>query len=111
MNASAKLTSRLSECPLVAILRGITPAEAEAVGGALIDAGIRIIEVPLNSPNAFQSIALLARRYRADALIGAGTVLETGDVERLVSLTRQRIDESAAEAVRQLAALAPRSRP
>lgn len=83
MNATTKLSSRLGECPLVAILRGATPSEVEAVGAALVGAGIRIIEVPLNSPNAFQSIALLARRYRADALIGAGTVLETGDVDRV----------------------------
>ena len=61
--------------PLVAILRGITPAEVVAVGGTLYDEGFRLIEVPLNSPNALESIKLLKRSLPADAVIGAGTVL------------------------------------
>ena len=73
----------LAACPLVAILRGLPPADAEAVGAALIDAGLRIIEVPLNSPDPFRSIELLARRFGADALIGAGTVMTEADVERV----------------------------
>jgi 2-dehydro-3-deoxyphosphogalactonate aldolase len=68
------------ECPLVAILRGVTPGEAAAIGEAVFEAGIRIIEVPLNSPDPLASIALLARRLGDDALIGAGTVIAPEDV-------------------------------
>jgi 2-dehydro-3-deoxyphosphogalactonate aldolase len=66
--------------PLVAILRGLTPERAEAVGGALVDAGFRIIEVPLNSPDPYRSIATLAERFGDRALIGAGTVLSAEEV-------------------------------
>lgn len=61
--------------PLVAILRGLRPEEAEGVGAALYEAGFRMIEVPLNSPQPLESIALLSRSLPADALLGAGTVL------------------------------------
>lgn len=67
-------------CPLVAIIRGVTPDEAEAVGDALFEAGIRIVEVPLNSPEPLKSIERLAQRLGERALVGAGTVLETGQV-------------------------------
>ncbi len=68
---------------VVAILRGITPAEVLAVGHALRAGGIRIIEVPLNSPEPFDSIARLAREFGGDLLIGAGTVLAVADVDRV----------------------------
>ena len=68
---------------LVAILRGLTPPEAPAIGEALLDAGIGRIEVPLNSPDPFDSIAGLAQRFGERALIGAGTVLTAGDVARV----------------------------
>ena len=68
---------------VIAILRGVTPAEVLAVGEALCAGGVAIIEVPLNSPQPFESIALLAREFGADALIGAGTVISAYDVDRV----------------------------
>jgi 2-dehydro-3-deoxyphosphogalactonate aldolase len=65
---------------IIAILRGIRPDEAEAVCAVLIEAGITTIEVPLNSPQPLDSIAILARRFGADATIGAGTVLRVEEV-------------------------------
>lgn len=69
----------LAELPLVAILRGITPAEALPVGQALVDAGFRLIEVPLNSPEPLRSIAALAQAF-PQAVVGAGTVLRRAEV-------------------------------
>ncbi len=77
------LTDALGACPLIAILRGITPSEADAVGDALFDAGVRIIEVPLNSPEPLVSIARLAQRFGDRAVIGAGTVQDVADVARI----------------------------
>lgn len=71
--------------PLVAILRGLAPAEAVPIGEALLAAGFRILEVPLNSPEPFTSIARLAEALGERALIGAGTVLAEGDVARLAA--------------------------
>ncbi len=68
---------------LVAILRGVTPDEAEGIAGALVTAGIGMIEVPLNSPQPFESIGRIVTAFGGDALIGAGTVLSVGDVDRL----------------------------
>lgn len=72
-----------SSCPLVAIIRGVTPDEAESVGDALFEAGVRIIEVPLNSPDPLTSIERLANRLGDRALIGAGTVLEASQVAQV----------------------------
>lgn len=74
------LAQCMATLPLVAILRGLTPAEAPAAGAALTDAGFALIEVPLNSPDPFDSIAALARDFGDRALVGAGTVLTTDDV-------------------------------
>ncbi len=76
---STVLRQHLAQCPLVAILRGISPAQAVPVGQVLWDAGFRVIEVPLNSPLPLRSVALL-RQALPDALIGAGTVLTVADV-------------------------------
>jgi len=76
------LRTALSHCPIVAILRGVGPDEIDAIGDALVEAGVVTIEVPLNSPNPFESIRRLAARH-GKALIGAGTVLEASDVTRV----------------------------
>jgi len=75
----------LARCPLVAILRGITPDEAEPIGAALEAVGIAIVEVPLNSPDPLVSIERLARRFGARLLIGAGTVMTPADVSRVAA--------------------------
>ena len=72
--------------PLIAILRGIRPDEAVAHAEALIAAGITTIEVPLNSPEPFDSIARLIALFGDRALIGAGTVLDPGQVARLAGM-------------------------
>ncbi|MDC7677538.1 2-dehydro-3-deoxy-6-phosphogalactonate aldolase [Asticcacaulis machinosus] len=79
----------LNTLPLVAILRGVKPEEAEAVGDALIEAGFKIVEVPLNSPDPFKSIQMLASRLGERAIVGAGTVLKVGDVETLAAVGGQ----------------------
>lgn len=83
MDASETLHRYLDQCPLVAIIRGVTPAEAESIGEAVHEAGIRIIEVPLNSPEPLRSIEALARRFGDSMLVGAGTVLDPSDVARV----------------------------
>lgn len=83
MNAKQLLHHYLDKCPLIAIIRGITPNEAEAIGEAIYEGGIRIIEVPLNSPEPLASIERLARRFGEKMLVGAGTVLSAADVMRV----------------------------
>ncbi len=80
MNAFAPF---LAPLPLIAVLRGITPEEIPGVAGALFEAGFRVLEVPLNSPRAFASIALLAQRHGDHCLVGAGTVIDVADVARV----------------------------
>ena len=75
----------LEPLPLIAILRGLTPAEAPAVGDALLDAGFRVLEVPLNSPDPLASIAALAGRHGGRALVGAGTVSTTAQVAEVAA--------------------------
>ena len=75
------LSHYLEQMPLVAILRGITPAESLDVVACLLDAGIRIVEVPLNSPDPFDSIKLIAEKFSTQMLVGAGTVLNAEQVK------------------------------
>jgi 2-dehydro-3-deoxyphosphogalactonate aldolase len=70
---------------IVAILRGVRPDEASAIGRAVFEAGIEAIEVPLNSPDPFRSIETIAADLPAGALVGAGTVLDPADVDRLAA--------------------------
>ena len=77
------LDEALNACGLIAILRGVTPQEAVAVGQTLYDAGLRIVEVPLNSPDPFTSIAALAKAFGPRMVVGAGTVLSVQDVNML----------------------------
>ncbi len=75
--------AHFAACPLVAIIRGVTPDEAVGIGEALVAAGIRIIEVPLNSPDPFASIAALAKHLGDAVTVGAGTVLHAVEVARV----------------------------
>lgn len=79
----ARIDDWLANCPLVAILRGVRPEEVVDICSVLERAGIRIIEVPMNSPDAFSSIALLAGRFADTLLIGGGTVLDSTQVARI----------------------------
>ncbi|KKC24651.1 2-dehydro-3-deoxy-6-phosphogalactonate aldolase [Sphingomonas sp. SRS2] len=83
VTAHQLLRDHMGQCPLIAIVRGIDPDEAIAVGEALFAAGLRIIEVPLNSPDPLISIERLAAHFGDRALIGAGTVLEVDQVARV----------------------------
>jgi 2-dehydro-3-deoxyphosphogalactonate aldolase len=83
MSAQDLLHHYLDECPLVAIIRGVTADEADVVGDAIFDGGIRIIEVPLNSPEPLKSIERLAKKFGERMLVGAGTVLDPADVQRI----------------------------
>lgn len=80
-----ELKTLLAACPLVAILRGIRPHEVDAVGDVLVGAGLRVIEVPLNSPDPLDSIGRLARRHGATVLVGAGTVRRTAEVDAVAA--------------------------
>ncbi len=79
------LTPWLKPLPLVAILRGLTPDEAVATGRAIVEAGFRMLEVPLNSPRPFDSIALLAEALGKDVLVGAGTVMTPANVDAVAN--------------------------
>ena len=76
----------MTQRPIIAILRGILPQEAVAIAEALVEAGIEQIEVPLNSPDPFDSIAAMLAALGPRAVIGAGTVLTVTDVERLAAM-------------------------
>jgi 2-dehydro-3-deoxyphosphogalactonate aldolase len=75
----------LGRCGLVAILRGVRPDEVEAIAAALEEAGIAIVEVPLNSPDPIESIRRLAARFGDRMLVGAGTVMTPSQVEAIAA--------------------------
>ena len=77
--------------PIIAILRGVKPAEAVGIAGVILAAGIDKIEVPLNSPSPFDSINAIVKAYGDQALIGAGTVLTTAQVKQVRSAGGQLV--------------------
>ena len=83
---ATRLEEAFAALPLIAILRGLKPEEVGGVAPALYEAGFRFIEVPLNSPDPFDSIRLIRDLLPDDALVGAGTVTRPAEVERLVGL-------------------------
>jgi 2-dehydro-3-deoxyphosphogalactonate aldolase len=83
VSAIEEYDSHFAQCPLIAIIRGVTPDEAVDIGGALIEGGIRIIEVPLNSPEPLKSIERLASRFGEQVSVGAGTVLNPEQVQQV----------------------------
>jgi 2-dehydro-3-deoxyphosphogalactonate aldolase len=80
MSTSEQLFSNLKSAPIIAILRGVTPDKVLDVGDQLVSAGFRVIEVPLNSPDALASIKALRDHLPSDVTVGAGTVLTVSDV-------------------------------
>lgn len=84
MTSVDRFRAAMRELPLVAILRGLKPSEAPAIGDVLVEAGFRLIEVPLNSPQPLDSIALLRKRF-PDAVVGAGTVLTAAEARDVAS--------------------------
>ena len=82
MNQDTSLEQQLLQLPLVGILRGLPPPQAAEVGQRLYAAGLRALEVPLNSPEPFRSVRILRDTLPADCLVGTGTVLEPADVQR-----------------------------
>jgi 2-dehydro-3-deoxyphosphogalactonate aldolase len=101
-----RLNDALETCGIIAILRGVTPAEVISVGNALYEAGVRIVEVPLNSPDPFSSIGKLATHFGSKMVVGAGTVLSVQDVNHLkesggtISVSPDCNPETIARAIR-----------
>lgn len=83
MDRLSRFAKMFSTMPLIAILRGVKPEEVTEIAGVIIDAGIRIVEIPLNSPEAFDSIEKVTKRLPREAMFGAGTVLTADDVRRV----------------------------
>ena len=77
------LTTFMERMPLIAILRGVKPTEAAEVARTLVDAGFKIIEVPLNSPDPYDSIRAIADECGNDVLVGAGTVMSPQQVREV----------------------------
>ena len=84
MTTVDKFRAAMRELPLIAILRGLKPADAPAIGDVLVEAGFSLIEVPLNSPQPLDSISVLRKRF-PEAMVGAGTVLTAAEVRDVAS--------------------------
>lgn len=80
MNPIDAFDAAFQRCPLIAILRGVTPREVVAIGEVLVEVGFTLIEVPQNSPDPFTSVELLAKAFADRAVVGSGTVLRESDV-------------------------------
>lgn len=80
---SERISQWLSKMPVVAIIRGVRPDEVAAIGSAIHEAGIGIIEVPLNSPEPFKSIETLSKALGEECVIGCGTLVRKSDVQRV----------------------------
>jgi 2-dehydro-3-deoxyphosphogalactonate aldolase len=91
ISADDRFDAALAACPLIAILRGVGPDDAVAIAEAAVSAGFRIVEVPLNSPDPFASIARMAAALGDRALVGAGTVLAEADVARVAEAGGQAV--------------------
>lgn len=106
MTAAERFELLRAECPLVAILRGVRPQEIDAIADALVGAGFRMIEVPLNSPDPLDSIARLAERHGEHCLVGAGTVTKVADVASVAQAGGRLVvaPNSNAEVIRSAAA-------
>ncbi len=85
MNKSDQLLSNVKSAPIIAILRGVTPDKVLEVGDILVSAGVRVVEVPLNSPDAFTSIKALRGHLSPEITVGAGTVLTVADVIKIAN--------------------------
>ncbi len=96
---TTRLDQAMTSLPLVAILRGIAPKEAAAIGEVLYERGFRIIEVPLNSPQPADSIGILRQHLPADAVIGAGTVLDVAAVKTVADADGELIVMPHADAM------------
>ena len=107
MNLINSWTQKLSEMPLVAILRGLPSEHAIDVSEVLVEAGFKIIEVPLNSPDPFDSISKIKKHFGDKVIVGAGTVL-TGEAARQVNdaggdlIVAPNLDPEVAEVSRKL---------
>jgi 2-dehydro-3-deoxyphosphogalactonate aldolase len=77
------VTLKLAPTPLVAILRGVTPDEADSIAAVIVEAGFGAIEVPLNSPDPLASVEIIARLFGDSVTVGAGTVLEPHEVDEV----------------------------
>lgn len=79
------LDEALAQCPVIAIIRGVRPEEAVATADALFRAGVRVVEVPLNSPDPLVSIAAIAEAFAGRMVVGAGTVLQPAQVDEVAA--------------------------